>query len=49
VRDARADPHVCDNLAVRDLNEIAYLGVPLRMPDGSVLGSLRAIDAEERE
>ena len=49
VRDARADPRVCDNLAVRDLNMIAYLEVPLRMPDGSVLGSLCAIDAEERE
>ena len=49
VRDAKADPRVCDNLAVRDLNVIAYLGVPLRMPDGSVLGSLCAIDSEGRD
>lgn len=49
VRDARTDPRVCDNLAVRDLNVIAYLGVPLRMPDGSVLGSLCAIDGEGRD
>lgn len=49
VRDAKADPRVCDNLAVRDLNVIAYLGVPLRMPDGSVLGSLCAIDGEGRD
>jgi GAF domain-containing protein len=49
VRDAKADPRVCDNLAVRDLNVIAYLGVPLRMPDGSVLGSLCAIDSAGRD
>lgn len=49
MRDAKSDPRVCDNLAVRDLNVIAYLGVPLRMPDGSVLGSLCAIDGEGRD
>ena len=49
MRDAKADPRVCDNLAVRDLNVIAYLGVLRRMPDGSVLGSLCAIDGEGRD
>ncbi len=50
VNDAKTDPLVCDNLAVRDLGVIvAYLGVPLRMPDGSVLGSLCAIDRKDRE
>jgi GAF domain-containing protein len=49
VRDAKNDPRVCDNLAVRDLNVIAYLGVPLRMTDGSVLGSLCAIDGAGRD
>ena len=49
VNDAEVDPRVRDNLAVRDLGVIAYLGVPLRMPDGSVLGSLCAIDRKDRE
>jgi len=50
VNDAKTDPLVCDNLAVRDLGVIvAYLGVPLRIPDGSVLGSLCAIDRKDRE
>ena len=48
VTDSRADPRVCDNLAVRDLKVVAYLGVPLKMPDGSVLGSLCAIDSTPR-
>ncbi len=49
VRDARHHPVVCDNLAVRDLNVIAYLGVPLRAPDGQVLGSFCAIDTSVRD
>jgi two-component sensor histidine kinase len=49
VTDARADARVCNNLAVRDLSVIAYLGVPLAMPDGSVLGSLCAIDDKPRD
>lgn len=44
IEDARTDPLVAGNGAVRDLNVVAYLGVPLRGPDGHVLGSLCAID-----
>lgn len=49
VGDARADPLVCDNLAIPDLGVAAYLGVPLRTPEGHVLGSLCAIDTVPRE
>ena len=49
VKDAKNDPSVRGNLAVKDLNVIAYVGVPLRMPDGSVLGSLCAIDDKDRD
>jgi signal transduction histidine kinase len=49
VSDARGDARVCDNLAIRDLDVIAYAGMPLRTPDGTPLGSLCAIDTEPRE
>ncbi len=49
VTDARTDERVRDNLAVRDLSVVAYLGVPLRLPDGSVIGSLCAIDMQKRD
>ncbi|WP_162244724.1 GAF domain-containing protein [Aureimonas sp. Leaf454] len=45
IDDARADPLVCDNLAIRDLGVEAYLGYPLRQADGKVIGSLCAIDS----
>jgi signal transduction histidine kinase len=48
IEDARRHPLVRDNLAVRDLEVIAYLGMPLVSPDGEVVGSLCAIDAEPR-
>ncbi|CAN5576150.1 hypothetical protein BH10CHL1_BH10CHL1_39220 [soil metagenome] len=44
ITDARDDPRVCDNLAIRDLNVIAYLGIPLSTTEGHVLGSLCVID-----
>ena len=44
VADARQDPLVCDNLAVRDLDVAAYLGVPIHAPDGQPLGALCVID-----
>lgn len=48
IEDARLDPAVRDNLAVSDLGVIAYLGVPLRTPDGHTLGSLCAIEGRSR-
>jgi GAF domain-containing protein len=49
VQDAKADSRGRGNLAVHDLGVIAYLGVLLRMRDGSVLGSLCAIDRKDRD
>jgi signal transduction histidine kinase len=43
VSDARLDERVRENLAIRDLNVIAYAGYPIVAPGGQVLGSLCAI------
>ncbi|MEC5324759.1 sensor histidine kinase [Aurantimonas sp. A3-2-R12] len=48
VDDARSHPLVCGNLAIEDLGVEAYLGVPIRTPDGAVIGSLCAIDHAPR-
>lgn len=48
VADARQHPTLCQNLAVRDYNVIAYLGVPLTTTAGETLGSFCAIDAKPR-
>lgn len=48
VEDARLDPLVRDNLAVRDLGVVAYLGEPVRMSSGAVAGSLCVIDTAPR-
>ena len=48
IEDARDHPLVCDNLAIRDLNVIAYLGIPLHAPGGQIIGSLCAIDGVVR-
>ena len=48
VTDARVNPIVSTNLAIRDLGVIAYAGVPIRDGDGFVLGSLCAIDNKPR-
>ena len=48
VGDAREDPLVADNAAVRDFQVVAYLGTPIYAPGGEVLGSLCAIDGEPR-
>lgn len=48
VEDARRHPDLNDNLAIRDLGVIAYLGVPLTTVEGLVLGSFCVIDHEPR-
>lgn len=49
VADAKEHPELRDNLAIRDLNVTAYLGMPLRSADGEVLGSLCAIHGTSRD
>jgi signal transduction histidine kinase len=49
VTDARDHDLVCDNLAIRDLNVVAYLGIPLVSAEGQVLGSFCAIDDKPRQ
>ncbi|MEM9665224.1 MAG: GAF domain-containing protein [Bacteroidota bacterium] len=46
INDTTQHERLRDHLAVRDLDVQAYLGVPLRTPDGHVLGSLCAIDLQ---
>jgi two-component sensor histidine kinase len=48
VTDAENDPRVRDNPAIPDLGVKAYLGVPLTLPSGHVIGSLCAIDTAPR-
>ncbi len=48
VNDAREHPILCDNPAIADLGVVAYAGIPLRAPDGQVLGSFCVIDFQPR-
>jgi len=48
VEDARTDPVLRSNLAIADLEVIAYAGFPIVSPDGHVLGSLCVIDGHPR-
>jgi diguanylate cyclase (GGDEF)-like protein len=48
VEDAREDPVLRTNLAIADLDVVAYAGFPITGPTGHVLGSLCAIDAVPR-
>jgi len=48
VDDAREDPTLRDNLAIRDLDIIAYAGIPLIGADGQALGTLCVIDDRPR-
>lgn len=48
VQDAREHPVLRDSLAVSELGLVAYCGVPLRTPNGQVLGALCAIDGRPR-
>lgn len=48
IADARENPLVASNLAIRDLGVIAYAGVPLRDAGGKVVGSVCAIEGRPR-
>lgn len=48
VEDARRDPVLSTNLAISDLDVVAYAGFPVSSPTGHVLGSLCAIDSRPR-
>jgi GAF domain-containing protein len=48
VDDAREDPTLRDNLGIRDLDVIAYAGIPLIGSDGEALGTLCVIDDRPR-
>jgi signal transduction histidine kinase len=48
VEDARQHPLVRENLAVSEIDVIAYAGMPLTTEDGFTLGSLCAIDTQPR-
>jgi GAF domain-containing protein len=49
VTDARKHPLVHGNLAIQDLDVIAYIGVPLVDPQDNTLGSLCVIEHEPRQ
>jgi len=48
IEDAREHPLLRKNLAVRDLNVVAYLGIPLLTPDGQRVGSFCAVDTKRK-
>ena len=48
IDDATIHDLVRNNLAIRDLGVVSYMGVPVTLPDGMVIGALAAIDSEPR-
>jgi two-component system sensor kinase FixL len=48
VCDAAADPCLRNNPAVQDLGVVAYLAVPLALPDGTIVGALCVVDCRPR-
>ncbi len=49
VADSRTHPVLKHNGAVQALNVIAYLGMPITLPDGTPIGALCAIDSVPRD
>lgn len=49
IQNARQHNLVHDNLAIRDLDVIAYAGIPLKTDSGEVIGSFCAIDSQPHE
>ena len=49
VEDAREDPALRDNLAIRDMDVIAYAGIPLVGAEGQAYGTLCVIDSKPRQ
>jgi hypothetical protein len=49
VQDARKHPLLRENLAIRDMDVIAYAGIPLITGDGFALGTLCVIDHRPRD
>jgi hypothetical protein len=49
VKDARQDPRLRDNLAIRDMDVIAYAGIPLVLDGGHAVGTLCVIDDKPRD
>lgn len=49
VNDANVHALVRENHAIADLGVVAYLGVPIALPSGELVGALAAIDTKERE
>jgi GAF domain-containing protein len=48
VDDARRDPVLSDNPAIRDMETVAYAGIPLIGKDGQAIGTLCVIDNKPR-
>lgn len=49
IGDATIHDLVRDNLAIPDLGVVSYMGVPVTLPDGMVIGALAAIDSQPRD
>ncbi|EHM02195.1 PAS domain S-box protein [Acetobacteraceae bacterium AT-5844] len=49
VADAREDPCLRENPAIEELGVVAYLAMPLALPDGCVVGALCVIDWAPRQ
>jgi diguanylate cyclase (GGDEF)-like protein len=49
VSDAREHPLVAENLAIRDLGVIAYVGMPLVLSDGHAVGAFCVSDCKPRD